>query len=142
VGKLGEAIQIIADYRGLSPIVLMGNVWEWTSTSFEPYPGFVPDPYRDYSAPWFGTRKVLRGGCWATCSRLLRTTWRNFFPPSATISLQGSAAVLCKGEGRSVLIDRRTVVRPSIYQSFASCKFSCDRHAYATFLSGNQSSSH
>lgn len=60
---------------------MIGNVWEWTATTFEPYPGFVPDPYKEYSEPWFGTRKVLRGGCWATPPRLLRNTWRNFFTP-------------------------------------------------------------
>jgi iron(II)-dependent oxidoreductase len=60
---------------------MIGNVWEWTSSTFEPYPGFVPDPYKEYSEPWFGTRKVLRGGCWASRSRLLRNTWRNFFTP-------------------------------------------------------------
>ena len=60
---------------------MMGNVWEWTATTFGPYPGFVPDAYRDYSQPWFGTHKVLRGGCWATRSRLLRNTLRNFYTP-------------------------------------------------------------
>lgn len=60
---------------------LLGNVWEWTASDFLPYPGFTPDPYKEYSAPWFGTRKVLRGGSWATPARLLRNTWRNFFPP-------------------------------------------------------------
>jgi gamma-glutamyl hercynylcysteine S-oxide synthase len=60
---------------------MIGNVWEWTASAFEPYPGFEPDPYREYSLPWFGTRKVLRGGCWATRGRMLRNTWRNFFPP-------------------------------------------------------------
>ena len=60
---------------------MMGNVWEWTSTDFLPYPGFVIDPYKEYSEPWFGPeRKVLRGGCWATRSRLIRNTWRNFYP--------------------------------------------------------------
>jgi iron(II)-dependent oxidoreductase len=58
---------------------MIGNVWEWTSSDFLPYPGFVVDPYKEYSAPWFGTHKVLRGGCWATRSRLLRNTWRNFY---------------------------------------------------------------
>ena len=60
---------------------MIGNVWEWTSTTFGPYPGFVMDPYQEYSAPWFGTRKVLRGGSWATRSRLIRNTWRNFYTP-------------------------------------------------------------
>jgi iron(II)-dependent oxidoreductase len=60
---------------------MIGNVWEWTSSDFLPYPGFVADPYKEYSAPWFGTHKVLRGGCWATRSRLIRNTWRNFYKP-------------------------------------------------------------
>jgi iron(II)-dependent oxidoreductase len=60
---------------------MMGNVWEWTSTDFAPYPDFVPDPYKEYSQPWFYDHKVLRGGCWTTRSRLLRNTWRNFYQP-------------------------------------------------------------
>jgi iron(II)-dependent oxidoreductase len=60
---------------------MIGNVWEWTAADFLPYPGFVADPYKEYSAPWFGTHKVLRGGCWATRGRLLRNTWRNFYRP-------------------------------------------------------------
>jgi iron(II)-dependent oxidoreductase len=60
---------------------LIGNVWEWTASDFLPYPGFVADPYRDYSQPWFGTHKVLRGGAWMTRARLLRNTWRNFYQP-------------------------------------------------------------
>lgn len=59
---------------------LAGSVWEWTSSSFLPYPGFVLDPYQEYSLPWFTPAyKVLRGGCWATRSRLIRNTWRNFY---------------------------------------------------------------
>lgn len=61
---------------------MIGNVWEWTATRFGPYPGFVVDPYKEYSEPWFHTpHRVLRGGCWATRSRLLRNTWRNFYEP-------------------------------------------------------------
>ena len=58
---------------------LIGNVWEWTSSVFDPYPHFEPDAYRDNSEPWFGTRKVLRGGSWATQRRYVRSTFRNFF---------------------------------------------------------------
>ncbi len=60
---------------------LWGNVWEWTADWFAPYPSFVRDPYKEYSEPWFGNHKVLRGGCWATRTRLLRNTWRNFYTP-------------------------------------------------------------
>jgi gamma-glutamyl hercynylcysteine S-oxide synthase len=58
-----------------------GTAWEWTATAFEPYEGFVPHPYRDYSAPWFGTRRVLRGACTATAPSLAHPRYRNFFEP-------------------------------------------------------------
>ena len=60
---------------------LIGNVWEWTSSVFGPYPHFEPDAYRDNSEPWFGSRRVLRGGSWATRSRYVRSTFRNYFTP-------------------------------------------------------------
>jgi iron(II)-dependent oxidoreductase len=60
---------------------MIGNVWEWTASDFKPYPGFVAGPYKEYSAPWFGDHKVLRGGCWATRSRLIHNTYRNFYTP-------------------------------------------------------------
>ncbi len=60
---------------------MLGNVWEWTASDFLPYPGFVVDPYEQYSKPWFGCRKSLRGGCWMTRTRMLRPTWRNYFTP-------------------------------------------------------------
>ena len=61
---------------------MLGNVWEWTASAFYPFPGYVVDtPYKEYSAPWFGYRKVLKGGAWATRSRLANNTYRNFFQP-------------------------------------------------------------
>jgi iron(II)-dependent oxidoreductase len=63
---------------------MVGNVWEWTASDFLPFGGFSADPYRDYSQPWFGTRKVLRGGCWATSARIARPAYRNFFTPDRT----------------------------------------------------------
>ena len=58
---------------------MIGNVWEWVADTFRPYPGYVRDPYKEYSEPYFGQKNVLRGGCWTTRSRLIRSTWRNFY---------------------------------------------------------------
>ena len=60
---------------------MLGNVWEWTADTFDGYPGYVIDPYDTYSEPSFGQQKVLRGGCWATRSRVIRNTFRNFYTP-------------------------------------------------------------
>ena len=60
---------------------LIGNVWEWTASTFDPYPCYEIDPYKEYSEPWFGTHKVLRGGSFATARRLVRNSWRNFYTP-------------------------------------------------------------
>jgi iron(II)-dependent oxidoreductase len=68
---------------------MLGNVWEWVGDDFLPYPGFSPDPYREYSQPWFGTHKVLRGGSFATRSRLIRSSYRNFFTPERRDVLAG-----------------------------------------------------
>ena len=56
-----------------------GQVWEWTASPFLPYPGFEPHPYRDYSAPWFGSRPVLRGASFMTQPRMRHPRYRNFF---------------------------------------------------------------
>jgi iron(II)-dependent oxidoreductase len=68
---------------------MIGNVWEWTASDFLPFPGFAADPYEDYSEPWFGTRKVLRGGAWATSPRLARPLYRNFFTPERNDVIAG-----------------------------------------------------
>jgi iron(II)-dependent oxidoreductase len=60
---------------------MIGNIWEWTADTFEPYPGYVVDPYDTYSEPSFGQQKVLRGGCWATRPHVIRNTFRNFYTP-------------------------------------------------------------
>lgn len=58
-----------------------GEVWEWTASTFTPYPGFEAHPYRDYSAPWFGDRPVLRGASRATSERMVHPRYRNYFTP-------------------------------------------------------------
>jgi iron(II)-dependent oxidoreductase len=61
---------------------MLGDVWEWTASDFEPYPGFVSFPYREYSEVFFGPEyKVLRGGSWATHPRAVRSTFRNWDYP-------------------------------------------------------------
>jgi iron(II)-dependent oxidoreductase len=84
--QLGFAPAPIGAYpRGASACgveQLVGDVWEWTSSDFGPYPGFVAYPYDDYSKTWFGTDyKVLRGGSWATRNAVARGTFRNWDYP-------------------------------------------------------------
>ena len=87
-GNLGLGVGDTADVGAFGDLdsrwgcrQMVGNVWEWTSTAFGPYDGFVVDPYKEYSEPWFGDHRVLRGGCFVTQQRLLRPTWRNFYTP-------------------------------------------------------------
>lgn len=61
---------------------MIGDVWEWTSSVFEPYPGFRAFPYPEYSQVHFGKGyRVLRGGAWATPSIAIRNTFRNWDLP-------------------------------------------------------------
>jgi gamma-glutamyl hercynylcysteine S-oxide synthase len=62
---------------------LLGNGWEWTSTLFEPFPGFRPFPfYPGYSANFFdGKHYVMKGGSARTAACMLRRSFRNWFQP-------------------------------------------------------------
>ena len=61
---------------------MIGDVWEWTSSDFTPWPGFRPMIYRDYSQPFFGgDYKVLRGGSWAVAPTTIRPSFRNWDHP-------------------------------------------------------------
>ncbi len=78
----GGTIDVRALPEGDSPVgcrQMIGNVWEWVADTFQAYPGFECDPYQEYSQPYFGQKKVLRGGCWTTRTRVIRSTWRNFY---------------------------------------------------------------
>jgi gamma-glutamyl hercynylcysteine S-oxide synthase len=60
----------------------LGQVWEWTSSTFSAYPGFTPFPYREYSEPFFGDgHRVLRGWSRATAPRVASTHFRNWDLP-------------------------------------------------------------
>ncbi len=61
---------------------MIGDVWEWTSSDFVPWPGFTPMIYRAYSEPFFdGDYKVLRGGSWAVAPSTIRPSFRNWDHP-------------------------------------------------------------
>jgi ergothioneine biosynthesis protein EgtB len=59
---------------------MIGDVWEWTTSDYSPYPGFRSE-FDEYNDKWFVGQKVLRGGSFATPRLHIRTTYRNFFHP-------------------------------------------------------------
>ncbi len=61
----------------------LGNVWEWTASWFNGYPGFQSYPYVGYSQVYFDNQhRVLKGGSWATGHWVLRSSFRNWYYPS------------------------------------------------------------
>ncbi|MEQ8193001.1 MAG: selenoneine synthase SenA [Rhodospirillales bacterium] len=83
-GRALGSVDVAAFSEGDSPFgcrQMIGNVWEWTATTFAPFPGFAPDAYRDYSQPLFGSTRVLRGGAWTTRSHYVDGKHRNYFEP-------------------------------------------------------------
>jgi ergothioneine biosynthesis protein EgtB len=57
---------------------MIGDVWEWTTSDYVPYPGFKSE-FDEYNDKWFVNQKVLRGGSFATPQLHIRSTYRNFF---------------------------------------------------------------
>ena len=57
---------------------MIGDVWEWTTSDYVPYPGFKTE-FDEYNDKWFVNQKVLRGGSFATPQLHIRTSYRNFF---------------------------------------------------------------
>jgi len=69
---------------------MLGNVWEWTASTFDAYPGFESYPYRGYSQVYFdGEHRVLKGGSWATFPQALRSTFRNWYYPGVRQIIAG-----------------------------------------------------
>ena len=70
-----------AAHQGATRGFRFGDVWEWTASTFRPYPGFVSGPWREYSAPCFGGTRVLRGASIATSRGLRSARFRKFADP-------------------------------------------------------------
>lgn len=70
---------------------LMGGVWEWTASSYAPYPGYTPldGTLGEYNGKFMVNQYVLRGGSCASSASHLRTTYRNFFPAHACWQFTG-----------------------------------------------------
>lgn len=67
---------------------MIGDVWEWTSSDYTPYPGFRSE-FDEYNDKWFVGQKVLRGGSFATPQIHIRSTYRNFFHPNERWMISG-----------------------------------------------------
>ena len=98
---------------------MIGNVWEWTASAFLPFPGFQMDfPYRENSCPWFGYRKVVKGGCWATSAPIARAGYRHSFWPDMHHTFSGFRVAIGAEDG---LRKRALLVVPQLHRSGAKC---------------------
>jgi gamma-glutamyl hercynylcysteine S-oxide synthase len=81
-GRLPREAEWEKAAHGPSGAYMLGRVWQWTVDAFAPYPGFSPQPYREYSAPWFdGRHLVARGGSYLSARAMRRPTFRNWYLP-------------------------------------------------------------
>jgi iron(II)-dependent oxidoreductase len=82
-GWAGKRLPTEQEWEAARPrLEAVGRAWEWTSSDFQPYPGFEAFPYPEYSEAFFGDEhKVLRGSSWATHPHVVRPSFRNWDLP-------------------------------------------------------------
>ena len=99
VGEEGRFHPSALDPSEASASRFFGDVWEWTSSSYGPYPGYAPPPgaIGEYNGKFMCNQYVLRGGSCATPRAQARLTYRNFFPPEARWQFAGLR--LARGAG-------------------------------------------
>jgi ergothioneine biosynthesis protein EgtB len=80
----------------------LGNVWEWTASWFNGYPGFQSYPYVGYSQVYFdGQHRILKGGSWVTRGWALRSSFRNWYYPEVRQLFAGFRCAASKDESRN-----------------------------------------
>jgi ergothioneine biosynthesis protein EgtB len=89
--KVFHVAPLASTASAVQPAQLFGDVWEWTRSSYSPYPGYsaVPGALGEYNGKFMCNQYVLRGGSCATSQSHIRPTYRNFFPPDARWQFSG-----------------------------------------------------
>ncbi len=84
-------VAIPENSNGVKLKQMFGDVWEWTSSAYLPYPGYktLPGALGEYNGKFMSNQMVLRGGSCATSKSHIRRTYRNFFPPCSRWQFMG-----------------------------------------------------